>query len=459
MGLAVTAPGEEGAVGNEHAMSRSYVPPTDPLVQKKLEWWQGLKFGLLMHWGTYSQWGIVESWSICPEDEGWCRRKGPYAQDYFAYKNAYENLRTTFNPLKFNPEKWAAAAKDAGMRYVVFTTKHHDGFCMFDTAQTDYRVTAPDCPFHTHSRSNIAREVFTAFRQQGFGIGAYFSKPDWHSPAYWWPYFPPRDRNPNYDLKRYPDRWKQFKEFTWKQIEELMTGYGSMDILWLDGGQVRPPRQDIDMNGIAAMARQHQPGLLVVDRTVAGENENYCTPENQVPGQLLPYPWETCMTMAGSWSYVPNDRYKSAGTLVRHLCRIVARGGNLLLNIGPGPDGEFDPVAYARLKEIGEWMKVNGEAIYDTRPVQPYERGQCAFTGKPDGTVYVLVLAKTDQEGLPETISLPAELAAKARQLTLLGYGDLKAGQTREGETAVSFPAEARNKPPCGHAWVVRLRG
>ena len=115
-----------------------YVPETDPLVLEKLEKWQDLKFGLLMHWGTYSQWGIVESWSICAEDEGWCRRKNP---DYVEYKKDYENLQTTFNPVQFDPARWAKAAKNAGMKYVVFTTKHHDGFCMFDTKLTDYKIT------------------------------------------------------------------------------------------------------------------------------------------------------------------------------------------------------------------------------------------------------------------------------------------------------------------------------
>ena len=301
----------------------------------------------------------------------------------------------------------------------------------------------------------MTQEVFAAFRREGFGIGAYFSKPDWHCPSYWWPYFPPKDRHPNYDLSRYPERWQQFKDFTWRQIEELMTGYGSVDVLWLDGGWVRPPLQDIDMNGIAALARRHQPGLLVVDRTVHGENENYRTPENEVPGQLLPYPWETCMPMATSWSYVPHDTYKSAGTLIRHLCRIVARGGNLLLNIGPDPNGELDPVAYERLAQIGVWMRINGEAIYDTRPVRPYERGDYAFTAKPDGTVYVLLLGKDDNATLSETVSIPSELAARAVQITLLGYGDLKAGQTQDGQTTVAIPATARAKP--SSAWVFRL--
>lgn len=122
-----------------------YVPDPNPLIQKRLEQWQDIKFGLLMHWGPYSQWGIVESWSICPEDEPWCIPDT--VKDYFAYKTRYEDLGNTFNPVKFDPVRWAKAAKDAGMKYVVFTTKHHDGFCMFDTKYTDYKITAKECPF------------------------------------------------------------------------------------------------------------------------------------------------------------------------------------------------------------------------------------------------------------------------------------------------------------------------
>ncbi len=175
-------------------LKAQYVPDPDPLLQQKLEAWKDLKFGLLMHWGAYSQWGVVESWSICAEDEGWCRRK---TDDYEAYKKEYEALKTTFNPIHFDPEKWASAAKNAGMRYVVFTTKHHDGFCMFDTKMTDYKVTDPGCPFHSHPKANIAGEIFSAFRAEGLWTGAYFSKPDWHCDDYWWPNFATPDRNVN----------------------------------------------------------------------------------------------------------------------------------------------------------------------------------------------------------------------------------------------------------------------
>jgi alpha-L-fucosidase len=382
-----------------------------------------------MHWGPYSQWGVVESWSICPEDEDWCKRKPEHGATYNEYVKNYEALQTTFDPVKFNPDKWARAAKDAGMKYVVFTTKHHDGFCMFDTKLTDYKVTSPNCPFHDDPRANLAKGVFDAFRNEGLWTGAYFSKPDWHSPYYWWPYFPPKDRNVNYLPTRYPERWQQFKDFTSGQIEELMTGYGPMDILWLDGGQVRPLNtidtnvswqkailidQNIDMASIAAMARKHQPGLLVVDRTVGGEYENYVTPEGHVPDADLGVPWETCMPMGTSWSWVPNEKYKSTDEIIRTLVSVVSRGGSLLLNVAPGPDGQLDSTAYVRLNEVGEWLKVNGEAVYGTRPVPRDHEVSTECSMSADGNVLYLMDSYGDDWSF-------AWYEAKAPAVSILG--------------------------------------
>jgi alpha-L-fucosidase len=445
-----------------------YTAPTDSLVIKKLEDWKDLKFGLFMHWGTYSQWGVVESWSLCPEDEDWTKRRGQYANNYFEYVQAYEKLQTTFNPVKFNPDKWAAAAKKAGMKYVVFTTKHHDGFNMFDTKLSDYKITDPKTPFSSNPKSNVAKEVFDAFRKENFMAGAYFSKPDWHNKDYWWPYFPPKDRNVNYDPVKHPDHWKAYKDFTYNQIEELMTGYGKLDILWLDGGWVRPlstvdtsiewqkgikTDQDIDMKKIAGMARSHQPGLIVVDRSVPGEFENYTTPEQEVPHEPLPYPWETCMTMGNSWSYVPGDKYKSAHQLIHLLVKVVSRGGNFLLNIGPGPDGDWDPVAYSRLEEIGQWMNINSEGIYNSKSVAPYSSDNTFFTQSKDGSKTYAFYLLEDSVKTGSSIIIKG-LTPKAKQkVSLAGYKGKLSWTAKNGDLVIALPAKDGFVQSQKHAW------
>ncbi len=442
---------------------------TDPTVLKKLEWFQDQKFGLLMHWGPYSQWGVVESWSICPEDEDWCRRTGPYSSNYQEYKAAYENLKTTFNPVKFDPDQWAAAARTAGMKYVIFTTKHHDGFCMFDTKETDYKITDPGCPFSGDPRSNITAGIFSSFRKAGFGIGAYFSKPDWHSPDYWWPYFPPFDRNVNYDITKYPERWDAFKKFTFNQIRELMSDYGPVDILWLDGGWVQPmtdtsPRwgkkpvsQDIGMPAIAEMARSLQPGLIIVDRAVVGRYQNYRTPEQEVPETPPPYLWETCMTMATSWSYVPNDTYKPVSKLIHLLVDIVAKGGNFLVNIGPGPDGRLPDTALVRLKEIGDWMDINGDAIYATRALAPYKEGNVCFTRMRNGDINAIYLAGENNMRPPDSIMIRAFIPRQGSAVIMRGVNQPLRWTAAGSGFTIYLPTRIRNAPPCRYAWAFKF--
>lgn len=420
-----------------HNVSEGYQKPADPLVARNLENWQDLKFGLFMHWGTYSQWGIVESWSLCPEDESWTHRKPEHGKSYYEYLKNYENLQNTFNPTQFNPQKWADAAKKAGMKYVVFTTKHHDGFAMFDTKESDYKITSSKTPFSRNPKANVTKEIFNTFRKEGFKIGAYFSKPDWHSDDYWWPYFPPKDRNVNYDPKKYPERWESFKKFTFNQLNEITSGYGKIDILWLDGGWVRPfntidPKvewqrtikveQDIDMDKIGTMARNNQPGIIVVDRTVPGKWENYVTPEQAVPEKALDIPWESCITMGDSFSYVPNDNYKSSQKIIETLVKIISRGGNYLMNIAPGPNGDYDPVVYERLKEISGWMDKNQSAVFSTRSIAPYHDGNFYYTRSKDGkTVNVFHLdEKTDYKS-PSALHFEIPENYNPKSLKVLG--------------------------------------
>lgn len=458
-----------GAVEIEKAI-KEYYPETDPIVLKKLENWQNLKFGLLMHWAPSSQWGIVESWSLCSEDEDWCKRR---TENYTEYKKQYEDLKKTFNPVKFNPVKWAKAAEDAGMKYVVFTTKHHDGFCMYDSKFTDYKTTNEECPFHSNSKANIAKEIFDEFRKKNFMVGTYFSKPDWHSDYFWWQRFATPDRNANYDIAKHPDRWQKFVEFTQNQIDELMTDYGKIDILWLDGCWVRYyseddvinerkissshihriQNQDINMPLIAANSRKKQPGLIVVDRAVPGPQQNYLTPENQVPDKTLPYPWETCMPITPSWSNEPGLEYKSARKLIHTLVDVVAKGGNFLLNVAPTADGDYEPEAYERLKEIGEWMKLNGEAIYNSHAVHPYKEGKVCFTELSDGTVYAIFLSDEYESSLPSKISFEKFPISEYSKIELLGSKE----EINLHNTGIEIPEAIQQNPPCKYAWTFKI--
>ena len=378
-------------MGNVKAQNDS-IPESNPVILQRIDEWQDLKFGFMMHWGIYAQWGIVESWNIC--NEPWINRGGANYEDY---KRAYWALNKTFNPQHFDPDRWAAAAKGAGMKYVVFTTKHHDGFCMFDSRYTDYSSVGKDCP----AKTDFTRGVVNAFRDADMWIGLYFSKPDWHCDDYWAHEWATPDRNVNYTIADHPDRWKRYCNFTYNQIHELTHNYGQVDILWLDGGWVRPEWsvndetrpwlgcsgqvQELDMHHLAAIARERNSQMIIVDRSVGGRFENYRTPEKQVPDSLLPYPWETCKTMGDSWSYVPNDNYKSVKTLIHMLCDVVAKGGNLLLNVGPDANGNLPTEALERMEAIGKWLEKNGYAIYGTRPLYPYCEGNVRYTQSKDG--------------------------------------------------------------------------
>jgi len=413
-----------------------YVAPKEPEVKAKLEEWKDLKFGMIIHWGLYAVPGIVESWSICSEDEDWIPRDSTIPYDN--YKQWYWNLSKEFNPVDFNPDQWASVARDAGMKYVVFTTKHHDGFAMFDTKYSDFSIAKG--PFAKNPKADALKYVFEAFRKQNMMIGAYFSKPDWHSQDYWWSRYATPNRHVNYKIDQHPQRWENFKQFVYNQIGEITSRYGQVDILWLDGGWVRPPEEDINMDVVAKIARQNQPGILIVDRTVGGIYENYQTPEKQIPDKQLANPWETCVPLSKDWGYIPNAKFKSANEVIGMMMEIVAKGGSLLLGVGPTPQGLIEPEVVKILNEIGVWMKANGEAIYNTRTLSDYQAENLWFTTSKNGKyVYALCPGLSAGKSNP---SWSGHLPAKGTKIQLLGSRGPVYYKVENGQVNLRLPYE-----------------
>jgi len=442
----------------DHSLAESIGYDTYPdWLKARLEWFSDMRFGMIIHWAPYSQWDCCESWGLVPQQYPWNRNDkmkcwNENGRDLDRFRKNYRALNRSFNPVHFDPDQWADIARAAGMKYVTYTTKHHDGFCMWDTKTTDYRITHPDCPYHANPHANVVRDLFDAFRRKDMAISCYFSKSDWYCPWYWAPQFEIKDANVNYDRLKYPEIWSEFVNYVHRQIEELMTDYGRIDVLWLDGGQVRPPSQDIQMNAIAAMARKHQPGLIMADRTVGGVNENFITPEMEIPEKPLGVPWESCITLGNKWKYHEGDVFKPVGQVVKMLVEVVSRGGNLLLGVGPSPLGEIPREAELRLREIGAWLKINGEAIYGTRPVAPYQEGNVYFTKRGD-TIYAIILPEA-KGGHPDKIVITSFQPTIGSTMKLLG--DQGAWDWRP--VAQGFEARWPATLPSPHAWVMKFK-
>jgi alpha-L-fucosidase len=301
--------------------------PPPPDHERRIEWWRQAKFGLFIHWGLYSILGR-DAWAMGDED---------------IPLNEYELLATQFRPLPDAPRLWARLARTAGMRYMVMTTKHHEGFCLFDSKFTGY------CASKYLGGRDLVREFVEAARAEGLRVGFYYSLMDWHHPDW---------RNAKDDSAARG----RFVAYTHNQIRELMNNYGKVDILWYDMPvplDAAGWRSD-EMN---RMVLQAQPDIIVNNRNLLGGD--FSTPEQSTqPGTA---DWESCMTMNDTWGCTSNDHnWKSSQQLLQYLVECARDGGNYLLNIGPMPDGTVPAAAAERLKTIGEWLKRNGEAVYAT---------------------------------------------------------------------------------------------
>jgi len=314
-----------------------------------MQWWRDAKFGMFIHWGIYS----------IPARGEWVM----YNEKIPVEK--YEPFAKQFDPTGFNAGEWAKLAKSAGMKYVVITSKHHDGFSLFDSKLTDYKAT------NTPGGKDYLKLLSHACAKENLPLGFYYSLLDWHHPDY------------RGDFPAYLD-------YAFGQIRELCTGYGKLAVLWFDGGWEHSAA-DWKADDLVKMIRRSQPGIVINDRS--GIPADYSTPEQTIPGRGMgSRPWETCMTINGSWGYNAGDQsYKSTDDLIRILVDVVSKGGNLLLNVGPRADGTIQPEFVERLKAVGEWLKANGESIYGTEggPFAPQPWGRCTVKRVDKGRTYL----------------------------------------------------------------------
>lgn len=338
-------------------LTGSLPPETKAEKAARMKWWHEARFGMFIHWGLYS--------IAAGEYKGQTNHAEWLMETAHVPVDEYEKYRDQFNPVKFDARAWAKMAHDAGMKYVVITTKHHDGFGLFDSKAGDYNVMST--PF----KRDIMKELSTAVRAQGLTMGWYHSIMDWHHPDY----FPARPWNPRAGKQTSLDAYNSYLR---KQVTELLTNYGPIGVMWFDGEWERS-WNDHYGKPLYELCRTLQPSVIVnnrVSNSRAGSMEDatsggvgdFTTPEQYIPATGLPgVDWETCMTMNDHWGYNSHDtHWKSTETLVKNLVDVVSKGGNYLLNIGPKADGTFPQEAVDRLKEIGAWMDVNGESIYGT---------------------------------------------------------------------------------------------
>lgn len=444
---------------HNYSSADSYVTPTDPKVLQKLEWFQDQKLALMMHWGPYSQLGIVESWALSDADADWSRTGIDWEVTGEEFKKQYFDLNKTFNPIRFDPEKWAEIAAEAGIRYLIFTTKHHDGFCMWDSKYSDYKITAPDCPFHTHRYADICAHLFEAFRKKGIGIGAYFSKADWHVDSYWSDKYERGSyqyRGPSYNPQENPEEWERFVNFAQNQIYELASQYGKIDIMWFDAGWVcKQNNQDIRLGEVIEKIRKFQPGMLCADRTIGGPYENYVTPEQCVPDEPLGIPWESCITLGTSFSFAYEDKYKSPREVAALLVDIVAKGGNLAINVGPQPDGRLPRGAIESLRGLGAWLKVYGDAIYGTRVCAPYKKDGIAFT-KKENTVYAIQVFSDENAEVSSEVWIPYE--GNVLEVTMLDSKEAVAFEKKDKGYMLHLPEFHGETAPIARVFSLKVK-
>ena len=406
----------------------------------RMAWWREARFGLFIHWGLYAI--PAGEWKERTDHAEWILTTAqiPVAE--------YEKFASRFNPVKFNPAEWVKTAKDAGMKYIVITSKHHDGFCLFDSKRTDYDVMDAT-PF----KRDILKELADECRRQGIRMCWYHSIMDWHHPDYL-----PRRRwesrsEDGADFDRYGEYMKG-------QVKELLTNYGEIGVMWFDGewertwtrergidlyDYVRSMAPDVIINNRVGKGRAGMAGTYDPERA----SGDFGTPEQEIPATGLGYDWETCMTMNDHWGYNKNDHnWKSAKDLIQKLVDIASKGGNFLLNVGPTAEGLFPQESIDRLKAMGDWMRTNGKSIYGTTASQ-FENLEWGRSTTKDHTLYLHVFDWPEDNNL-----VVPGLVSQARRVYLIAEPETELScEYQAGTAIVSLP----ENPPDAYVSVIAL--
>ena len=383
-----------------NATSAPAWPKADPAAVAR---WQDMRFGMFIHWGPVSLTG---------HEIGWSRGKEtPIA--------TYDSLYKKFNPTNYNAAEWVSAAKAAGMKYIVLTTKHHDGFCLWDTQQTDYNI------MNTPFKRDVVKELAAACKKQGIAFGTYYSTCDWHHPD-----FPLT--SPGGKVTRAKSDLDSYQRYLLAQIKELITNYGPLITIWNDVPQKFQGRGAATIK----MVRELQPDILINNRT--GDGGDYDTPDQRVGKYQDDRPWETCMTICRQWSWKPNDDMKSLKQCLQTLVTCAGGDGNLLFNVGPTADGIIEARQVERLKEMGAWLAKNGDSIYGTRG-GPYKPTKSVAATRKGNVIFIHITAWP-----AETLTLPP-LPAKIVKSHVLTGGAATVKQTEAG-IEISVPAASRQE-------------
>jgi alpha-L-fucosidase len=393
----------------------------------RMKWWREARFGMFIHWGVYAvPAGIHKGKPVRGLGE-WIMQKGsiPIPE--------YEEYAKQFNPVKFDAGAWVKLAKNSGMKYIVITTKHHDGFCMWDSKVSDY-----DIMDFTPFKRDVLKELSAACEQEGIRLCFYHSIMDWHHPDAKGPRF-----------AKYRD------EYMIPQLKELLSGdYGNIGVIWFDGEWIKEWTEP-QGKALYKTLREIQPDLIVNNRVGKGRKGmqgmskgmdyagDFGTPEQRIPAKGMPdLDWESCMTMNGTWGYKSNDhKWKSAKDLIHKLIDIASKGGNFLLNVGPTAEGLIPEPSVERLQKMGEWLDVNGEAVYETT-ASPFDMPQWGRYTKKPKTIYAHVLRWPKDN----RITIPTK-DIKVSRLYLLADKTRSSLPTEATETGltVTLPANAPN--------------